>query len=104
MNTIQISEGRRFHLPKAIRQVFASLKAAGIRASKSSWARPAYDMHWRSLDERLLRDIGKSPVDAEIARLQARLGAGVADIRDGVGSSLEAHGLGRCLRSRDIER
>jgi hypothetical protein len=30
--------------------------------------------HWRSLDDRLLRDIGATPLDAEIARLEARMG------------------------------
>jgi hypothetical protein len=103
MTAIQISEGRRFRLPKAIRQFPASLKATGISALKSYLFRPAHDTHWRSLNERLLRDIGKSPIDAEIARLQARLGADAADIGQRAAYRLEAQGLGRGLRRSDIE-
>jgi hypothetical protein len=36
--------------------------------------RPTYVVPWYSLNERLLRDIGKSVVDAEIAKLQAQFG------------------------------
>jgi hypothetical protein len=103
MTAIQISEGRRFRLPKAVRQFPASLKGTGIWALISYLVRPATDTHWRSLNERLLRDIGKSPLDADIARLQARLGAGAADLGQGAGYRLEAQGLGRGLRRSDIE-
>ena len=104
MTTMQISDGRRFRLTKTIRHFPASLKGTGIWALMRHLARPARTMHWRSLNERLLRDIGKSPVDAEIARLQARLGAVASDTEQEASSRLAAQGLGRGLRSADFER
>jgi hypothetical protein len=74
MTAIRILEAQRFQLPKTARQFLASLAAAAVRARNSSWFSPKGENDWRTLDERLLLDIGKSPVDAETARLWARLG------------------------------
>lgn len=79
MTAIQTSEGRQYRLPEAFRQFRSSLKGVGITVIKSVLPRSAFDAPWRNLNERLLRDIGKSPTDAEIAWLQARLGARTAD-------------------------
>ena len=35
---------------------------------------PSFDVPWYLLNEHLLRDIGKSPCEREVAKLQARFG------------------------------
>jgi hypothetical protein len=55
------------------------------RTPLTSWLRrliaatmPHHEVSWQTLNERLLRDIGKSTADAELAKLQDRFG--VTDI------------------------
>jgi len=63
MTALQISLGRRLSLPRAFQRLATSLRALGARtAAGARHAAP-----WYSLDERLLRDMGKSPLDAELA-------------------------------------
>jgi uncharacterized protein YjiS (DUF1127 family) len=104
MSAVQILEAQRFRLPRMVRQIATTLKALGAWASKSQLARGSSETHWRSLDERLLRDIGISPAEAEMARLEARMGVAATDVREGAGYTLpEADRLGGSGRS-DIAR
>ncbi len=54
-------------------RVLAAFSALGSRFSKMFSDRVGRP--WFTLDERLLKDIGKTPLDAEIAQLDARWGA-----------------------------
>jgi hypothetical protein len=74
MTAIRILEAPRFQLPKTARQFLASLAAAAVRARNTPRFSPKGENDWRTLDARLLLDIGISPVEAEIAGLWARLG------------------------------
>jgi hypothetical protein len=104
MSAMQTWEARRFDWSKAARQIAASIKAIGARAWKSPLIRPSYDMPWRALDERLLRDIGISPIEAEMARLEARMGVAATNVREGAGYQLpEALRLGK-TEWKDRER
>lgn len=53
-------------------QVLAAVSALRSRFSKMYSDRVGRP--WFTLDERLLKDIGKTPLDAEIAQLEARWG------------------------------
>ena len=79
MITVQISRGHTFSAPKIIKRFAAALQALAAQALQGLSAALGRQADWRSLDERLLRDIGASPTDAEIARLQARMGVAETD-------------------------
>ena len=49
-----------------------------------------YQTDWRSLDDRLLRDIGKSPVDVEVGRIKRLNGGG----RDYISDAMACRGVG----------
>ena len=74
MTALQSSHEPEFRLPRIVAR-FASTLGAVAAASLRIFTRSDHVPHWRSPDERLLRDIGASPLDAEIARLNARMGA-----------------------------
>ena len=73
MTTIRISHPRT-PMPRLVRPFAAALRALGGWASKGLFSLPGPEPDWRSLNERLLRDIGESPAGAEAARLSARMG------------------------------
>jgi hypothetical protein len=74
MTAIQTSREPELRLRRIIARFATTL---GVLAAP--WARMFAGSgrlpDWRSLDDRLLRDIGATPLDAEIARLDARMGA-----------------------------
>lgn len=67
------------HEPKLTvpRIVARSASMLGLLATLSAriFAGSGHVPPWRSLDDHLLRDIGATRLDAEIARLEARMGA-----------------------------
>ena len=73
MTALQSSHEPEFRLPRIVAR-FASTLGALAAASLRILTRSDHVPHWRSLDEPLLRDIGATPLDAEIARLEARMG------------------------------
>jgi hypothetical protein len=73
MKTIRISH-RHARMPRFVRPFAAAIRALGGWASKGLFSLPGPEPDWRSLNERLLRDIGESPAGAEAARLSARMG------------------------------
>ncbi len=82
MNTLQISLRRRSPALDSLRNALAAIQTTIASAFPRLSAAAGRD--WRSLDERLLRDIGVSPVDAEIARLAQRNGVAEIDTQDAI--------------------
>jgi hypothetical protein len=91
---------RRSSGPKISWAFAALLRAPVALASKALSARPGRDADWRSLDERLLRDVGESPVDGDLARLKARMGASEAGGLDPIACA----GLGAASSSRWMKK
>lgn len=73
MTTMRISH-LPTSMPRLVRPFATAIRALGGRASKVLLSLPGPEPDWRSLNERLLRDIGGSPASAEAARLSARMG------------------------------
>ena len=73
MATLRISH---LHMPApGLVRPFATAFGALVARAKRLFPLPGPEADWRSLDERLLRDIGELPASAEFARLSARVGA-----------------------------
>jgi len=81
MTAIQTSHGPEFRVAGIAARFAARLAALAARAFGRLSAISSQATHWRSLDERLLRDIGVFPLDAEIARLSTRMGVAETDDR-----------------------
>jgi hypothetical protein len=60
----------------SLAQIPSRIFAAWRKLLAQAFARPfeSRGVRWHSLNERLLRDIGVSPLEADIARLQQRWG------------------------------
>jgi hypothetical protein len=69
MTVIQIEQRR---ISGAFRQGVVQLTE--IVGSLLALAQPSFGVPWYLLNEHLLRDIGKSPCERDIAKLQARFG------------------------------
>jgi hypothetical protein len=69
-----------------VARITTGLQALAAQALHRLSADSAQPAQWRSLDDRLLRDIGASPLDAQIARLHARMGAAETVELDAIGS------------------
>jgi hypothetical protein len=100
MTAIQRSHEPGFGVPLIVARFNARLAALAAQALRALFAGSDRTAHWRSLDDRLLRDIGASPLDAEIARLNARMGAAETDeleplARHDVGADRFLQGLTR---------
>jgi hypothetical protein len=67
----------QFERTRISRPVMREVSLASFLRGLLSRATPSHLKPWYSLNEQLLRDIGKSVVDAEIAKLQAH---GVSEI------------------------
>jgi uncharacterized protein YjiS (DUF1127 family) len=72
MSAILTTRERVFRVQSAALSVAAAIRAVGRLALRRLSVAQA--PQWRSLNDRLLRDIGASSADAEIARLKARMG------------------------------
>jgi hypothetical protein len=80
MSTIYIAKRER--LLTRLLDYATFFRAFTVRARRLFFA-PATDQRpWYTLDERQLRDIGMTVVDAEIARLRSRMGATEMLVRD----------------------
>ena len=83
MTAIQTSHEPRSNIP-TIARITATLRALAAQALNKFSAGRAEAGPWHSLDDRLLRDIGATPLEAEVARLEARMGAVETDILEAV--------------------
>jgi len=82
MTAIETPQGAEFSVTGIIARITAALQTLAAQAS----SRLSAGSQWLSLDDRLLRDIGASPLDAQIARLDARMGSAEANDTDAVAS------------------
>jgi len=86
MTAIETPQGAEFSVIGIIARITAALQTLAAQALSRLSAGSQQPAQWLSLDDRLLRDIGASPLDAQIARLHARMGAAEANDTDAVAS------------------
>jgi hypothetical protein len=75
MTALPITRAAQFGLSRIAWRFALTLDAHPLRLLAYRLAGSGQAPHWRSLDDRLLQDIGVSTVAAEICRLEARMGA-----------------------------
>jgi glutathione S-transferase len=74
MSTICIAKRQRNGPLTRVLNLATFLHASAVRALRPFFAFTSRQRPWYALDERQLRDIGMTVVDAEIARLESRMG------------------------------
>ena len=79
MTAIETPQGAEFSVTGIIARITAALQTLAAQPLSRLSAGSQQPAQWLSLDDRLLRDIGASPLDAQIARLHARRGAAEAN-------------------------
>jgi hypothetical protein len=75
VSTIYLLKDEENRLSTGVVNSVSSLRHRAVRALRTLFASASNQRPWYTLDERLLRDIGMTLVDAETARLKARIGA-----------------------------